>query len=115
VRQKIQLALSNSGYREALRSSLVGDRAFRDCEVEPVWTPEPSKADVLVVDSAAFDRLATPLLHPERIVLITQHNPKHLTRAWNAGIVSVIGDHEPVSTAMLAILAARYRACKCVA
>jgi len=115
VRQRIQLALSNSGYREALRRSLARDWAFRDCEIEPVWIPEPSKADVLVIDSEALDRLATPLLHPERVVLITQHDPRHLTRAWNAGIVSVIGDHESVSTAMLAILVARYRACKCAA
>ena len=115
MRQKIQLALSDSGYREALRSSLLRDWAFRDCEVEPVWIPEPSKADVLVMDSEAFDLLTGPLPHPERVVLITRKDPQHLTRAWNAGIVSVIGDHEPVSTAMLAILAARHRAGRCAA
>lgn len=111
----IQLALSDPAYGEALRRSLAGDREFRDCRIELVSIPEPQKAEVLVMDSAALDRVTLPLPHPERVVLITQNTTEQLTRAWKAGIVSVIFEHESLSTALLAILAARYRTCKSVA
>ena len=108
--QKIQLALSDSDYCEALRNSLAKDGAFQSWEVEIVSIPEPRRASILVLDSAALDRVPPPLPHPENVVLIAKNEPEQLTRAWEAGIVSVIFEHEPLSTAMLAILAARYRA-----
>ena len=111
----IQLALSDPTYSEALRRSLAEDREFRDCRIELVSIPEPQKADVLVIDAQTLERVTLPLPHPERVVLITQNTAEHLTRAWKAGIVSVIFEHESLSTALLAILAARYRTCKSVA
>ena len=113
--QKIQLALSDSTYSEALRRSLAKDWAFQDWQVELVSVPKPQKADVLVIDSAALERVRLPLPHPERVVLITRNEPEQLSRAWEAGIVSVVFERELISTTMLAILAARYRAGKSAA
>ena len=111
----IQLALSDRSYGEALCRSLADDRGFRDCRIELVSIPQPQIADVLVIDGQALEHITLPLPHPERVVLITQNTTEQLTRAWKAGIVSVIFEHESLSTALLAILAARYRTCKSVA
>ena len=107
--------MSDSSYRETLLSALAKDRSFRNWKVEPVRDPEPGKADVLVIDAAALDRLAGPLPNPERVVLITTNEPRQLARAWKARIQSVIYEREALSIAMLAILAARDRALKCTA
>lgn len=111
----IQLALSDSRYREALHRVLVEDRGFRNCKIEVVSLPEPQKTGVWVMDCEALDRATLPLPHPERVVLIAKNTAEQLTRAWEAGIASVVFRQDPLSTAMLAILAALYRACKSAA
>ena len=108
--QMVQLALAPTPYASKLQEALLRDRAFQGCQVLPVRMPDPKKNGVIVVD--ALDRLTFPLQNPERVVLITHKDPEQLGRAWNAGIVSVVYDSEPVSTAMLAVLAARFRAAK---
>jgi hypothetical protein len=67
---------------------------------------------VLVLDESAFARLPLPLSNPERVVLITRKDPQLLAQAWEAGIVSVVSDEDPISTVLLAIMAAALRVAK---
>jgi hypothetical protein len=109
----IELALTDIHYAQALQQLLARDAAFQDCVVRAAEDDlQPEACTVLVLDTEHLNRLPHPLPHPERIVLITQNAPEQLTRAWEAGIVSVVFEHDPLSTAMLAILSARYRACR---
>ncbi len=108
--QVVQLALGRDSYANTLRQALLHEQAFRGWRVKCVASPDLAQNGVIVVDAEALDRLACPLPHPERVVLIAHKDAQHLHRAWDAGIVSVVDDNEPVSTAMLAILAARFRA-----
>ena len=107
----MQLALGDAELRSRLRQLIAADPVFLEWRVQAVDRPDAEKAGVLVVDSEALGRLPQPLPHPERVVLITQRSPDELTRAWKAGIVSVVFVNEPLATTMLAILAARYRSC----
>jgi hypothetical protein len=77
--------------------------------VERVDVPNPRHDGVIVVDSEGLDRLPCPILNPERVVLVTRNDPQHLARAWNAGIRSVVFSDDPLSTAVLAIMAAELR------
>jgi hypothetical protein len=67
---------------------------------------------VIVVDCDGLDRLPFPPVNPERVILITENDPQCLSRAWNAGIRSVVFTEEPLSTAVLAIMAAELRVAK---
>ncbi|HYM12953.1 MAG TPA: hypothetical protein VEU62_19595, partial [Bryobacterales bacterium] len=108
----IQLALACGSYAEMLQKALRNDLAFHDWQVKQVDTPDPSRDGVIVMDAESLERLRSPLRNPERVVLVTRKSPELLNQAWDAGIVSVVGDTDPLSTAMLAILAARFRARK---
>jgi hypothetical protein len=61
------------------------------------------------MDEDAFYRLPLPLAFPERVVLITRKDPQHLSRAWEAGIVSVVSVDDAPATVLLAIMAAALR------
>jgi hypothetical protein len=61
------------------------------------------------MDEDAFDRVPLPVPHPERVVLITRKDPQHLSRAWDAGIVSVVSVDDAPNTVLLAIMAAALR------
>jgi len=108
--ETVQLTIHDVPYASALRELLerTGGR-----EVRCVSTPDPRQDGVIVVDSAALGCLPLPLSHPERVVLITSNNPKYLAEAWNAGIRSVVFNEDPLSTAVLAIMAAELRVPKC--
>ena len=108
----IALALTDTKYAHALRDLLAKDAALQDCVVRPVADRPAGETAVLVVDAAHLDRLLHPLPRPEKVVLVTGNAPEQLTRAWEAGIVSVVFERDPLSTALLAILAARHRACR---
>ena len=43
------------------------------------------------------------------MVLITRQDPQLLAQAWEAGIVSVVSQDDPMSTVLLAIMAAALR------
>lgn len=103
---KIQLAVADAGYAQALRERLESSGAAEVC---PVASPDLEQEGVIVLDSAALARLPAPLAHPERIVLITRNDPDELSRAWNAGIRSVVFCNDPLGTAVLAIMAAALR------
>ena len=108
--EPIQLAISDSTYAAALKQMLQRDGTW---EVEAVEAPDPAFSGVMVLDEAGLDRLPSSVRNPERVVLVTQNRPQCLSRAWEAGIVSVVFDNDPLSTAMLAIMAARLRVGKC--
>jgi hypothetical protein len=55
-----------------------------------------------------------PIRCPERIVLVSSDDPESLAKAWDAGVNSVVYDRDPLTTAMLAVLAARLRATKAI-
>ncbi len=104
--ETVQLTIHDEPYAAALRELLesTGGR-----EIRCVATPDPKQDGVIVVDSATLGCLPLPLCHPERVVLITSNDPKYLAEAWNAGIRSVVFNQDPISTAVLAIMAAELR------
>ncbi len=108
--QTVQLAISDAAYGAAVREALSRSCAWH---VESVDRPDPSQGCVLVLDEAAFAGLALPLSNPERVVLITRTDT-HLmmAQAWEAGIVSVVSADDPMSTVLLAIMAAALRVAK---
>jgi hypothetical protein len=63
----------------------------------------------MVLDQSALERLPLPLSNPERIVLITHRDAQPMAEAWEAGIVSVVSEQDPISTVLLAIMAAGLR------
>jgi len=102
----IQLALSDTAKADALRGVLARSAPI---EVVCVKVPELDRACVVVVDQDHFDSLPMPLATPEKVVLISSNDPGSLKSAWDAGVVSVISDQDPLNTAVLAILAACLR------
>ncbi len=105
----VQLSIHDAPYAAALRDMLErpGTRQVRCVEV-----PDPREDGVLVIDCRALEALPLPLPAPERVVLITRNDPQHLSQAWNAGIRSVVFSDDPLSTAVLAIMAAELRVAK---
>src|SRR5215472_4925553 len=108
--QTVQLSIADCQYAAGLREVLCRNCAWH---VELVERPDQSQSSVLVIDEAAFERLPLPLSNPERVVLITRHDPELLARAWDAGIVSVVSHADPTATVMLAVMAAALRVDKC--
>src|SRR5579871_2558693 len=104
--QKIQLAIADSVYEADLREALVRTGPW---QVESVERPRPGDACVLVMDEACLNRMPLPLPFPERVVLVTRKDPAHLSHAWDAGIVSLVSPDDPLSTILLAIMAAALR------
>lgn len=107
--ETIQLAISNKAYATALRDLLARNQGWKILMTD---TPDPRIEGVMVVDSESLERLPSAIARPERIVLITRKDAPHLAKAWEAGIVSVVYENEPVNTALLAVMAARLRASK---
>lgn len=104
--QTVQFILADAVYSAALREALVRSGPWHVVRVDD---PDPSQMCVVVMDEDAFDRQRLPLSHPERVVLITLRDPQHLSRAWDAGIVSVVSVDDAPSTVQLAIMAAALR------
>jgi hypothetical protein len=104
--QTVQLAIADGMYAAALREALSHICAWH---VESVGWPDPSQHCVMVLDQSALERLPLPLSNPERIVLITHKDDRLMAEAWEAGIVSVVSEQDPISTVLLAIMAAGLR------
>jgi hypothetical protein len=104
--QTVQFALADIAYSAALREALARNGPWHVVRVED---PDLGQMCVVVMDEDAFDRLPLPLPHPERVVLITRRDPQHLSRAWDAGIVSVVSVDDAPNTVQLAIMAAALR------
>ena len=102
----VQLAIADPVYAAALRDIITRSGPWH---VVSVQQPDPRQKGVLVLDGDALDRLAVPLPNPERVVLITHKDPQRLSRAWDAGIVSVVAVEDSPGTVLLAIMAASLR------
>ncbi len=102
----VQLSIHDAPYAAALRQLLEQNGLRR---IRTVESPDPAQEGVIVVDCKALNLLELPLENPERVVLITRNEPRHLAQAWNAGIRSVVFCEDPLDTAVLAILAAELR------
>jgi len=107
--QRVQLLIADGGYAAAVREALSRSCAWH---VDSVDRPDLEKQSVLVLDEEAFNRLPLPLENPGRIVLICRQDPQLLAQAWDAGIVSVVSQDAPLSTVLLAIMAAALRVAK---
>jgi hypothetical protein len=106
VMRTIQIALSDPETASALRDEI---RRSGSWHVEVAPTPDLRGSSVIVVDTAALGPVLRLLACPERIVLIAPKGAD-LSEAWDAGIVSVVSEGDPVSTVMLAVIAASLRA-----
>jgi hypothetical protein len=104
--QTVQLAVGDAPYGAVLHDLL---EHAGTCRVTPVNRPDPRQDGVLVVDEAGLESLPVPLIHPERVVLITRNDPRLLARAWDAGIRCVVFDTDPPRTMVLAVMAAALR------
>lgn len=107
--QNIQLSVADRVYSAAVREALSRSCA---CHVEFVDRPDPGLEGVLVLDESAFARLPLPLSNPQRVVLIIRKETQLLAQAWEAGIVSVVSEEDPINTVLLAIMAAALRVAK---
>jgi hypothetical protein len=104
--ETIQLAIANGTYATTLRELLARNAGWNALIVE---SPNTRAEGVIVLDTGALESLPSGLPNPERVVLITQNQPQLLARAWEAGIVSVVFENDPMDTALLAIMAARLK------
>lgn len=106
--QSVQLSIADGQYATAVREALARSCAWH---VEAVEQPDFSRHCVMVLDEQAFARLPLPLSNPERVVLIARKEPQafQLAQAWEAGIVSVVSEEDPLNTVLLAIMAAALR------
>ena len=107
--QTVQLSIADGRYAATVREALSRNCAWH-VEAGPV--PDLSHDGVVVLDEAAFARLPLPLTNPERVVLITRKDPQTMAEAWDAGIMSVVSEADPISTVLLAIMAAALRVAK---
>ena len=107
--ETIQVAIADASYATALRDLLARNAGWRILSVE---APDPRIEGVIVVDSQSLGGLPSAIENPQRVVLITPNEAPHLARAWEAGIVSVVYEDDPINTAILAIMAARLRVTK---
>src|SRR3954447_13448863 len=107
--QTVQLSIADNRFAESVREALARNCAW---QIESVKAPDLSQECVLVLDETAFARLLLPLANPERVVLITRKDPQTLAEAWDAGIVSVVSEADPLNTVLLAIMAAALRVAK---
>ncbi|MDE3166688.1 MAG: hypothetical protein KGN36_12855 [Acidobacteriota bacterium] len=104
--QNVQLSIADPVYGLAIREALVHSCAWH---VQPAAEPDPALHGVMVLDWAAFCKLPLPLDNPERVVLIGPQEPQVLAQAWDAGIVSVVSQGDPIDTVLMAIMAAALR------
>ena len=102
----IQLALNDENMAGSLRGLLTRNT---DLPVRCVQCPDLDDSGVLVVDLNHLHQLKTPLLHPERVVLIAPKEIGTLENAWQAGVNSVLSEKDPLNTMVLAILSACLR------
>lgn len=107
--ETVQLAIRDARYASALQELLERNG---EAQVQRVEAPDPSRGGVIVVDAEGLCRLPASVVNPERVVLITRNDPYCLAQAWNVGVRSVVFSEDPLSTAVLAIMAAELRTAK---
>jgi hypothetical protein len=110
--QSVQLSIADGQYAATVREALSRSCAWH---VEAVECPDLSSHSVMVLDEQAFARLPLPLSNPGQFVLIAHKEHQvsdFLEQAWEAGIVSVVSEEDPLNTVLLAIMAAALRVAK---
>jgi hypothetical protein len=105
----IQLALSDRNYAAELHDRLL---LAGGCEVRVVNLPDCELRSVLVIDPDHMECLRGPIRNPDRVVLICRNEPEYQAKAWDAGVNSVVSDKDPMSTVVLAVMAAGLRIAK---
>jgi hypothetical protein len=106
VTNRIQIALHNRRLAERLRELLLHTCALR---IDLVDTIDQADDGVIVTDAESLPR-PNLIRKPERFVALAPRREEALECAWNAGVKSVIYDTEPISTIVLAVMAARLNA-----
>jgi len=105
----VQIIMANRKYATELERLLVRDGRHRVLQVD---APDECEAGVVVMDSGSFHEFQEAPCHPEQVVLVVGHEEGLLTKAWEAGLRSVVYDDEPIQTALLAVIAAELRLLK---
>jgi hypothetical protein len=104
--ETVQIAMANTAYRKRLRDLLARSGGWKVVTVE---TPDLTKDGVVVLDSDHLRQMSIPIPRPERVVLIARNEPGQMSRAWEAGVSSVVLEREPPTTALLAVLSTTMR------
>ncbi len=97
----VQLALRDSGYAAWLRTLLLKDDAHGVLIVDK---PDMSLEGIVVVDEDNFDGLS-PILDPERFLVIVRKGTSNIPRIWDSGIRHVVFEEDSLQSTQLAIVA----------
>lgn len=102
----IQIAVADRGLVAKLSKKLEQSGA---ADVVCVDVPDVERGGVLLLDVSALRRVPRPLANPERVVLIAPEDEAELSRAFDAGIKSVVTARDDLDTILLAVMAADLR------
>lgn len=110
----VQIIMTNRRYANELERLLVRDGQHRVLQVD---APDTSNGGVVVMDSVSFrefssDQQQVDQVPPEQVVLVADHEAGLLSKAWDAGLRSVVYSDEPIQTTLLAVIAAELRLLK---
>jgi len=105
----VQIIMANRGYARELERLLIRDGKHRVLQLE---SPDQNQAGVVVMDESSFNEFEKIPCQPEQVVLVAGHESSLLTRAWEAGLRSVVYNDEPIQTTLLAVIAAELRLLK---
>lgn len=103
---RIQIALRNAKLAERLRELLLHTGALR---IDLVEAADQADDGVIVTDAEQLPKPSV-IRKPERYVALAPRREQAWECAWNAGVKSVVYDTEPISTIVLAVMAARLKA-----
>ena len=105
---RIQVTLANRLEAEQLRRVLLNTCSLN---IEISAQPDPAYGGVLIVDTDCLEKLDGALAHPERAVVLARRGDEvGRTRAWNAGVKTVVFHDDPPHTVVLAVMAAQLHA-----
>jgi hypothetical protein len=108
----VQIIMANQQYATELERLLKRDGQHRVLQLDE---PSSQEAGVVVMDAEAFRKHSEASLHPDQVVLVADHEESLLTKAWEAGLRSVVFRDDPIQTTLLAVIAAELRLLKTVA
>lgn len=104
VMQKIKISVSDSALSARIEEALHRSTVWQVLR----FNQPAGLSDILVLDDQAFDQGSSSIPNPQRVVFISS-NPENIAKAWGLGIESVVSDADPISTMLLAIMAAGLR------
>lgn len=104
--QLVQMAVSENPFTAALQRELERNGEWLVVRVD---RPDLSLDGIVLVDELVLDHIDYAIPSPERVVLVCHNHSAELSRAWEAGIISVVFESDSPETAMLAVLSAALR------